>query len=121
MDKIEFQKYISSKISDIRQIIEEYVKTNAKYKIGDIVKSYITPNGYFAITQIGFEDEKIVYYGKKIRKSDGEITYMDMDANIGTYEKSIEKITLTLKDGTEITHIQDSSYFNSKIFIKINI
>lgn len=106
----------------IRNIVEEYVKSNAKYKIGNVVQSSITTKGYFVITQIGYQlNHGIVYYGKKLRTSDGEITNFEMHSGIGTREMSISKATLKLKNDIEVSHIDNYKYFNNKIEIKFNV
>lgn len=122
MNELELKEKLSNIKSDIRSTIEGYINEHAKYKIGDVVESYITRGSLFVITQIGYSSSmKIVYYGKKIRKSDGEITYFDMDSSIGTNENALEKTTLKLKNGEEISHYDNSCYFNNKIFINITI
>lgn len=123
MNKLELENKLSAYVSDIRSLIEEYVREHAKYKIGDVIETAITPNSYFVITQIGYDYsvKSVVYYGNKIRKSDGEITYFDMDCSIGTNEKFISKTTLKLKDGREISHIDEHQYFNDKIRINFNV
>jgi len=100
--------------------VENFVKENAKYKVGDVVKSGMN-NGdvYFVVTQVGFQYGNIVYFGHKITKKTGDVSFMDMDYNVGTYERSITKETLKIKD-KEISTIEKSIYFKYDINIKLN-
>jgi hypothetical protein len=122
MEKNSLELKIKDTVLIIRQMIEEYVKENAKYSVGDVVTSSLSKDGVFVITKIGYEmSHGIIYYGKKIRKIDGVISYQDMDCSVGTPENRINKTTLVLKDGISISHIDDNIYFDKDIIIKLNI
>ena len=117
MTQTELNTKIKITLDELHSDINSFVKENAKYKIGDVVKTSITPKGYFVINQVGYDKDRICYYGSKI-KSTGEISFMDMDSNIGTPERLITKVSLIVKK-EEISFISECKYFNEKIIIKL--
>jgi len=120
MNIVDLNTKIFSTTSDLRLEIENYIKENSKFKVGDVVDSTLSNNGqYFVISKLGFNNE-IIYYGNKVIKSSGEVSSMSMDSDIGTPEKCLNKTTLKIK-GKELSFIEESKYFTDKIRINIHI
>ena len=119
----ELNNKIENLSAELRSEIINYVKENAKFKVGDVIKSGISDfrtHSYFVVRQVGFRDKEIVYYGSKIIKSTGEVSYQDMDSNIGTPERAIKKATLKVKK-EEISFIKENKYFDYNIRIDVSI
>ena len=106
-------KYKSELVSDI----EEYVKTNAKFKVGDIVRINMrmgNNNNYFVITSVGFRNN-IEYQVTRISKSKGEIV---LQLRNGYKEDFLYKASLIINK-KEVSRIENSCYFNYKIYCYI--
>lgn len=120
MTQSELNTKISATLEELNSNIIDFVKENAKYEIGDVVKSSLNPSNYFVITQLGFDTyHGIVYYGSRITKTTGEVSTMDMDSNVGTPERCITKATLIVKK-EEISFIKECRYFNYKIKTRLS-
>lgn len=124
MNATELNTKISKKLEEIRSEVTTFVKENAKFKIGDIILTKffdgIDKKNYFVITQIGFDCYGIIYFGKRVIKSTGEISYQSMHSDIGIQESRIVKATLKVK-GKEISRIEESNRFEYDIKIKLNV
>ena len=127
MTSNELNLKIQNFATDIRSNITEFVKENAKYKVGDVIQSDLGIKGdvYYAVTEIGYKfdlsgEGEIVYFGTKLVKSTGEVSFMAMDSDIGTPERFIKKATLKVKKN-EITFIEDHKYFHRDVKIKVLI
>ena len=122
MTHTELNDKVTNTLTELRSDIETFVKENAKFKIGDVVTGGISEYNkyrlYFVITQIGydisFRKNKIVYYGRKLNKNSGEVSFMEMDSGVGTPENSLYKTTLIVKN-KEISFIENNSSFDIKI------
>ena len=115
---------INTSFSELKTDIEKYVAENANLKIGDVVISNLrndNDTSYYVITHIGFNMMYgIVYYGNKIVKSTGEISFQAMYSDLGMPEKRLSKATLKVK-GKEISRIEESKYFKIKLEISVKI
>ena len=78
--------------NELNTQIETYVKENAKFKIGDLV-NYWNCNFTYVITQVGYSNRGIEYWGNRVRK-DGEVTYFAMASNVGILESGLKNTTL---------------------------
>lgn len=106
---------IDNTLSELRSDIEKFIRENAKLKVGDIVHEKLNSGdkSYYVITQIGFEKSfGVVYYGSKVVKSTGEVSYQDMCSNVGIPEYSLVKATLVVNK-KEISRIEEHRYFRT--------
>lgn len=117
MNSVELRTKIETTLSELHSDIEKFVRENAKFKIGDIIQiQYPGENGYFVITQVGYQkNHDIVYYG---HKTSGEVSFQSMWSNIGVPERNISKAILKVGKN-EISRIEDYKYFTQEI--KINL
>ena len=123
MTQIELVTKIETNLAELRSDIEKFVKENAKFKIGDVVQSnfMFEKIGYYVITHIGFETSQgIIYFGNKIIKSTGEISFQAMHSDVGMPENYLSLATLKVKK-EEISFFKESNYFNKNIKISIHI
>jgi hypothetical protein len=118
----ELEQKINNSRLELKSDIEKYVAENANLKIGDVVTYYTTSdNSYYVITQIGFRMMYgVVYYANKLIKSTGEMSFQSMHSDIGVPETALIKSILKVK-GKEISRIEESKYFNTKLKISVNI
>jgi hypothetical protein len=119
MTLLELNKKIKLYKDELYSDINNYVKENAKFKVGDIVKSKLTSGDvYFVINHTLYQYDEIAYYGNKIVKNTGKVSFMCMDSNVGTAERNLKKVNLKI-NGIEISRIEKCNYF--KYDIKITI
>lgn len=120
MNSVELKTKIETTLSELHSDIEKFARENAKFKIGDIIQiQYPGENGYFVITQVGYQkNHDIIYYGHKMIKSSGEVSFQSMFSNIGVPERNISKAILKVGKN-EISRIEDYKYFTQEI--KINL
>ena len=119
----ELEQKINTSFLELKSNIEKYVSENANLKIGDVVTCNLgtSIDSYYVITSIGFQMRHgIVYYGKKIIKSTGEVSYQLMHSDVGIPENRLSRATLKVK-GKEISRIEESRYFNNNVNIGIGI
>lgn len=115
----ELELKIDKYLAELHQDIEHFVKINAKFKVGDVVSliNLKDDNTVYVINRIGFQKRfGVVYYGNKIVKSTGEVSFMIMHSGIGVPEKSVEKTSIKIKK-KEISFIKEHKYFDYSIRI----
>lgn len=129
MTQSELELKIDKYLAELHQDIELFVKTNAKFKVGDVVslRNLGDDKNIYVISSIGFQKRfGIVYYGNKIVKSTGEISFMIMYSGVGVPEKFIEKTSIKVSKSSpyvgsvkvkkeEISFIEEHKYFDYSI------